>query len=430
MSLSVLVPAMTSLVDSQAHFESRLRELGLGAGLITNIVNHGVVTLSQLAFAVGQPGQPLTDIAIDQFVQAAARRPAVINEVSILKRAAFEAQTYLIATLRQSVDRTDDAPRKIAYAERTSRMEALRGALAGIEVSGEQEPAHCVLDKACAIYESNTLKYLDPASCVSRAHEIQGATKNRELTFEKGSLVLKSGEDKLSSPTDSEIKVHYAMVRRGLAFQFARLMSHAQHCQWETFLFEAMHREAPPGYSRPSLAQLLQCDKAAWSRLASTAVDLRQRADGSYPLGEALLNLRNDPNIALHLAPLMKQTAPPNYGPNPHGGGNQDHRGQPYVQPGNAKGRGKGKKKNPPVPAELRGKWFKTPKGEPLCYGFNCSSGFPTKLLQVKSAHVVGTCVPSRVARRLTAFSNIQLDGVKHPLVSEIGQGFTLSKSS
>lgn len=371
--------AMTSLVDSRAHFVSRLTELGLGAGLITNIENHGVVTLSQLAFAVGQPGQPLTDIAIDQFVQAASGRAAVINEISILKRAAFEAQTFLIATLRQSVDRTDEAPRKIAFAERTSRMQALRAALAGIEVSGEQEPAHCVLDKACAIYESNTLKYLDPASCVSRAHEIQGTTKNRELTFEKGSLVLKSGEDKLSSPTDSEIKVHYAMVRRGLAFQFARLMSHSQHCQWETFLFEAMHRDAPPGYSRPSLAQLLQCDKAAWSRLASIAVELRQRADGTYPLGEALLNLRNDPNIALYLAPLMKQANPGGQGGGGHGNPNQD-RYNPYQHPGNPKGKGKGKKKNPPVPAELRGKWYKTSKGEPLCFGFNCASGCPNKV--------------------------------------------------
>lgn len=42
---------MTSLVDSRAHFVSRLTELGLGAGLITNIENHGVVTLSQLAAA-------------------------------------------------------------------------------------------------------------------------------------------------------------------------------------------------------------------------------------------------------------------------------------------------------------------------------------------------------------------------------------------
>ena len=60
----------------------------------------------------------------------------------------------------------------------------------------------------------------------------------------------------------------------------------------ETFLFEAMRRDAPPGYSRPCLAQLLQCEKAAWSRLSSTTVEPRQRADGTYPLGEALLNLR------------------------------------------------------------------------------------------------------------------------------------------
>lgn len=167
-------------------------------------------------------------------------------------------------------------------------MQALQAGLAGIEISGEQEPAHCVLDKACKIYESNTLKYLDPASCVSRSHEIQGTTKNRELTFENGSFVLKTGDDKLSSPTDSEIKVHYAMVRRGFAFPFARLMSYSQHCQSSHSCSMRFTEKLPPGYLRPSLAQILQCDKAAWSRLSSMTTELRQRADGSYPLGEAL----------------------------------------------------------------------------------------------------------------------------------------------
>lgn len=361
---------MTSLIDSGAHFDSRLAELGLNAGLIANIKAHGVGTLSQLAFAVGQPGQPLQDAAVDNFIQAASGRAPAVGESAILKRAAFEAQTFLIATLRQSIEKTDEAPRKIAFAERSSRMQALRGALTGIEISGEHEPAHCVLDKACQIYESNTLKYMEPAACVSRAHEIQGTTKNRELTFEKGSLVLKSGDDNLCSPTDSEIKVHYAMVRRALSFQFARLMSYAQHCQWESFLFDA-----PPGYNRPSLAQVLQCDKAAWSRLSSTVMELRQRGDGTYPLGEALLQLRHDPNVTLYLAPLSKPASAPS------GGHSGDHRSQPYdVKGGNPKGKGKGKKKNPPVPAELRGKWYKTAKGEPLCFGFNCASGCPNKV--------------------------------------------------
>ena len=372
---------MTSLIDSTAHFESRLRELGLPQPFIDLVKAHGVRTLSQLAFAVGQPGQPLVDNNIDNFVQAAVGRNASIAEIAVLKRAAFEAQTFLVATLRQNVEKSDDVPRKIAFAERASRLQALQNAVVGVQISGEHEPAHCVLDKACHMFETNTLKYLEPAACVSRSLEIQGTTKSRELTFEKGSLVLKSGDDKLESPTDSEIKVHYAMVRRGLALQFARLMSHEQHCIWETYLFESIHREAPPGYHRPSLAQILQCDRAAWSRLSTVVGDLRQRADGTYPLGEALLNLRQDPNIALFLMPVAR--APKD----PAGGGGDKLRWNPY-NPGKGSGggshkgpaKGKGKQRAPPVPAELRGKWFKTSSGDPLCFGFNCASGCSSKI--------------------------------------------------
>ena len=115
---------MSTLVDSEAHFEGRLRELSLTSAAITAIKNHGVSTLSQLAFAVGQPGQPLVDAVIDGFLQGALGRAPALNEAAAIKRAAFEAQTYLIATLRQNVERGDETPHKIAFAERASRMEA------------------------------------------------------------------------------------------------------------------------------------------------------------------------------------------------------------------------------------------------------------------------------------------------------------------
>ena len=366
---------MSTLIDSAAHFEGRLQELGLTVAVVNAIKTHGVSTLSQLAFAVGQPGQPLADDIIAAFLQGALTRPPALNETSAIKRAAFEAQTYLIATLRQNVERGDEAPHKIAFAERTSRMEALRGALAGVSITGEHDPAHCLLDKACQMYETNTLKHLDLASCVSRTLEVQGTTKNRELTFEKGSLVLRNQDDKLTSAPDSEIKVHYAMIRRGLAFQFARLMTHSQHCQWETFLFESLHRDTPPGYTRPTPSQLMQCDKAAFGRLSSTLQSIRQAADGSYPLGEALLNLRNDPNITLFLAPMAK-------GPSPINPGGLGVRSNPYDGGGHGKGKGKGKGKrsSPPVPQELRGKWYKMPNGDPICFGFNCRTGCSSKV--------------------------------------------------
>ena len=64
-------------------------------------------------------------------MQASGRAPAV-RENSILKRAAFEAQTFLIATIGQSIEKTDEASRKIAFAERSSRVQARHGALTGI----------------------------------------------------------------------------------------------------------------------------------------------------------------------------------------------------------------------------------------------------------------------------------------------------------
>lgn len=368
---------MTSIIDSNAHFRSRLQEIGLTAATVTAVENHGVSTLSQLAFSVGQPGQPIADASIDAFLQAALGRAPTVRESASLKRAVFESQTYLIASLRQSVERPEDAPKKVSFAERATRLQALRAALPGISIEGEHDPAHVLLDRVCNMYDNNTLRYLDPATCVSRSHEIQGTTKNRELTFEKGSIVMRPAEDKLSSPTDSEIKVHYAFVRRGLALQFGRLMSYNQHSQWESFLFSAMHREPPPGYARPALAQLLQCDRAAWVHLGTHLADIRQAGDGTYPLGAALLALRHDPNVTLHLAPLAKPVAQST-------STSSSWRPQPYQgSQSRPKGKGKGKKGGgksmPPVPAELRGKYHKTASGEPICYGYNCASGCSEK---------------------------------------------------
>ena len=302
---------MTSVIDSTAQFEARLREANLTPEFIRALNTHGVTTLSHLAFALGQPGQAIADNTVENFVQAALGRVGQLNEITALKRIAFEAQTYLVATLRQNVERGEDQTRKIAFAERNTRLAALRAALTGISIQGEHEPSHSLLDRACGIYDSNSLKYLELSTCTSRTQEVQGTSKNKELTLERGSLIVKSSEDKTQCATDSEIKIHYAMVRRGLALQFSRLMSYAQHTEWETWLFESIHREPPPGYARPSLAQVLQCDKAAWSRLTTTVTDVRQTAAGQYPLGVALLAMRNDPNIALYLAPLAKPASNP-----------------------------------------------------------------------------------------------------------------------
>jgi len=47
---------MATLLDSEAQFKSRASEIGLSEDNVDSIRQYGVKTLSQLAFAVGQPG--------------------------------------------------------------------------------------------------------------------------------------------------------------------------------------------------------------------------------------------------------------------------------------------------------------------------------------------------------------------------------------
>ena len=368
---------MSSVVDSEAHFDLRLSELGLSDPFINALKNGGIRTLSHLAFSIGQPNQVLSNDDVTNFLQGLLGRAPSLVESSSTKRLTFEAQTYVVATLRQGLEQQDEAvPRRVAHAERTTRMSALQLALSGVSISGELDPAHILLDKATAMYEQNIVKYIEPSACISRAFEVQGKKESRELSLEKGSLVLKAGSEKLTSPTDTELKVHYAMQRRALAFQFANLMSYAQHNEWFSFLVDALHREAPPGFQRPSLAQLLQCDRAAWTRLASSLSTIRQRADGTYPLGEALLNLRADPNIVLYLSPVAKlisvSSESSSWRAQPYGSQKGSERG---IEKGKTKGKGKGKSSAPSMPAELRGKWYKNAQGEPLCFGYNTAAG-------------------------------------------------------
>ena len=72
-------------------------------------------------------------------------------------------------------------------------------------------------------------------------------------------------------------------------------------------LFVAGASEEPlPGYSKPSLHQLMLCDKAPFTKLASTLPSVWPKKDGTYPLGITLLQVRPH---ALAVATLVAEKA-------------------------------------------------------------------------------------------------------------------------
>ena len=78
-----------------------------------------------------------------------------------------------------------------------------------------------LLEKVSAMRDQNLTKDLEPSVCISRAFEVPGTKQTRELSFERGSIVLKNPDDKLSSVTGSELKLHFSFIRRGIALEFA-----------------------------------------------------------------------------------------------------------------------------------------------------------------------------------------------------------------
>ncbi len=147
-----------SLVDSEAFFKSKCAECGLQNALINSLVLGGINTLAKLAFAVGQPGQAIQSQDVDDFLTQMTGAAPALADAAIAKRLIFEAHTVIIATLKQSVEQRDEtAPKKVPAAERNTRLELLRRNVRGVELAGEFDPSHALLDKASDIYDKNVL---------------------------------------------------------------------------------------------------------------------------------------------------------------------------------------------------------------------------------------------------------------------------------
>ena len=95
--------AMTSIVDSKAHFSKRCAEIGMSARALASLTANGYETIGMLAFAIGQPGVALVDDSIQAFARATFGAGAAMSDVTALKRMVFESHTMVLAQLREQV---------------------------------------------------------------------------------------------------------------------------------------------------------------------------------------------------------------------------------------------------------------------------------------------------------------------------------------
>ena len=367
---------MTSIVDSEAQFDLRLEQTNVPQALRTALKNSGVNTISSLAYAYGQPGQ---QIASDDFTQWVRQMDpsATVGGVSSLKRLLFESQTQLLALLKDQVTNPDPAStKKVPQAEKEAKLANLRNRLSGVLI--EAEPCHSLLDAACQIYDQNILRYIPLEKCYSRLTELSMTTKNpsKLLEVEASKIVLKDKEMEHEASVQSSYQALESFKRRGLALDFAGVMTFGRHDKYVQMLFSHLNRDPPAGYNRCSVSQLLAADKAAWCSLIEVNTKPRPDATGISALDTKLEEALKSYEVSFTLLPVMSKqvtkpatpAAPPqNRTPAPKGNRKGFNRFKPYYQKGKGKGKGKADQR---IPREIReaGGTASTPTGDPICY--------------------------------------------------------------
>ena len=365
---------MASLLDSEAQFIQRANDFKMSESTLRRLKTVGLTTFGILAYAHGQPGQPISDESFENWVSTKVDPSASLADVSSLKRLLFESQTLTLASLKDQISSQDSLTvKRVPTIERESRMTHIKERLVGLLIEGPLEPSHSLLDLCANMATKNEIAYIAPEKSVSRTHEVlhqKAPLKQVEVSAE--ALIVKENSSVPDGPVQSALQVQEAMQRRGIGLVFADLIEHDKYSRYLTTLFSHLHRDPPAGYSRCSVAQLVMADKLVWQSLLEEGVRPKRDSTGQLPLNTKLLEALTSYHVSFSLLPLVgkkevvkkenKKKAKRDRSRSRHDRGDK-----------HGKGKGKGKGKVPQLIAKLGGVG-KNPEGENICFSYNISS--------------------------------------------------------
>eukprot|EP00434_Breviolum_minutum_P034375 symbB.v1.2.030424.t1/scaffold3428.1/size56978/3 len=202
----------------KATFRKQSGNLGLHQDWIDGLIAVGVSNLGRRVFACGQPGAPTQDVDVTNLLTSTGVvRVISVGDIAIMKRLIFQAQTSVICLVRSQADpNSDPSVWKLPAAERTARVAAQKARLAGLNLEGPLEVAHCVYDLVSGMLEADSLKYVAPNRCVTRLSEITSTKPPKELKLDSNAsgIVVCEGQNDQTCPTTSELDIYEAMTRR------------------------------------------------------------------------------------------------------------------------------------------------------------------------------------------------------------------------
>ena len=101
--------------------------------------------------------------------------------------------------------------------------------------------------------------YMPPSRFVTRQAELSSEKVTKEITIDAHQrLQVKDGKSKVTCETHSELLLTQALLRRALALDLTGVVSFAVMESYNSFLIRHLQSQAPPGYERTSVRQVLE----------------------------------------------------------------------------------------------------------------------------------------------------------------------------
>ena len=358
-----------STLESEAAFKDRASQVGIEDRYIEKFVAKNFASFGRYAFCVVYAANSADEAPLRRFLQELLEEDPEPDQMACLRRLYFESHTMALTDARQRVEASPDpamATRKLATAERVARQADQQDRLKGLVFTPETIPANHLVDLFVEMCESGILSYIKPEQCCSRAQEVHAIKKDPTVSTDaSGMLKLGTKNAEPSCEANTELKLRSAWQRRNLAMDLAGIASFDVVEGWTQFLFSHLLREQPRGLSKVSLQQVLDCDKQMFTMAShKTMGNLREAADKSRPLDDALKALKDSTEILQYLMPLPVSR---NHEPPAATGSRPEKVQRTDKGKGNAKGSGK------PSPAKLQlpdGCTSHDDENRPLCFAF------------------------------------------------------------
>eukprot|EP00435_Cladocopium_sp_Y103_P035504 s3763_g9.t1 len=302
-----------SIVDSSAAFERKCKELRGGEDLFNGLKALGVSDFSTLAFPWGTPQKAPSD---EQFTELGAKVFGVptIGQLALLRKLHFEATTLMVASINEQVKSDTADPTSLAKrlpaAEKQSRLETQMKRLAGLRLVGELAPSHQLLDITNGMVETGVLTWISPSRCVKRDDEIQANIKPSASTLQIEQATLKVAQVPIQTTADigSELKLQWALQRRGVAMDQCRLLDWSHHEDWVQCLLQSITKDVPTGFASVKLDQIVRADKELWTILAQQQTKSLKPQNDIPVLNDDFKKLTTDPRVTMYVLPLPTST--------------------------------------------------------------------------------------------------------------------------